>query len=55
MNLDNTGASELYSINDFKTEKNTSDILKRYLTGRYDGIPFIDSDLVSLILRGNLN
>lgn len=55
MNLDNTGASELYSIHDFKTEKNTSDILKRYLTGRYDGVPFIDNDLVSLILRGNLN
>jgi AAA15 family ATPase/GTPase len=46
MNLLENGSSELYSLLDFSDEKTTSNIAKRYLTGRYSAIPYVDEELV---------
>lgn len=41
-----SGASEIYSLADFDGLKDSTDILKGYLLGRYNAIPFIRSDKV---------
>lgn len=38
-----TGAAELYSLSDFKGVRKDLDVLKSYLSGRFDAIPEIDS------------
>ena len=38
-----TGAGELYSLSDFDGVKDTTDILKAYLFGRYDAVPSVRS------------
>lgn len=40
------GSTDLYSVYDFPDEKITSNINKRYLSGRYKAIPFIDEEYV---------
>ena len=37
-----TGAAELYSLSDFKGVRKDLDVLKSYLSGRFDAIPEID-------------
>jgi len=49
------GSSELYSLIDFKEEKKSSNISKRYLTGRYQAVPYIDEDMVIESIMENLN
>lgn len=39
-----TGASELYSLSDFKGVRKDTDVKKAYLQGRFDAIPNIISD-----------
>jgi AAA15 family ATPase/GTPase len=45
-NRNSDNSTELYSVYDFPTEKSSSNIMKRYLSGRYRAIPFIDEELV---------
>lgn len=48
-------STELFSVYDFSEEKISSNINKRYLSGRYKAIPFIDEDLVLEYLMEAIN
>lgn len=37
-----TGAAELYALSDFKGVRKDMDVLKSYLSGRFDAFPDID-------------
>ena len=41
----NTGISDLYSLNDFTSVRKTENIERGYLVGRYGAIPFVTNDL----------
>ena len=41
-NLKEDYSTDLYSVYDFPDEKVSSNLSKRYLTGRYDALPFVD-------------
>jgi AAA15 family ATPase/GTPase len=52
VNKNNEGASDLYSLFDFKDFRENMDAEKGYLQGRFDAVPFIDlssSTLKSLL------
>jgi hypothetical protein len=55
MDMKKDRSSELYSIVDFSSEKSTSNLAKRYLTGRYSGVPFVDEDLVIEAIMERMN
>lgn len=49
------GSSDLYSIVDFKEEKLSSNLAKRYITGRYNAVPYVDEDIVIDSLMENID
>ena len=42
------GASDLYSLFDYKDFRDTMDLEKAYLQGRFDAIPYIDDSELKL-------
>lgn len=48
VNKKETGATELYSLFDFKDFRESMDAEKGYLQGRFDAIPFVDDSISSL-------
>ncbi len=48
VNKKKDGASELYSLYDFKDFRETMDAEKGYLQGRFEAVPYIDDSITSL-------
>ena len=48
VNKRNDGSSDLYSLFDYKDFRDTMDVEKAYLQGRFDAIPYIDDSLENL-------
>ena len=48
MNKGADGASDLYSLFDYKDFRDTMDLEKAYLQGRFDAIPYIDDSELKL-------
>jgi uncharacterized protein len=48
VNKKSDGATDLYSLFDYKDFRETMDVEKAYLQGRFDAIPFIDDTLANL-------
>ncbi|MCX6327214.1 MAG: hypothetical protein NT144_11280 [Bacteroidia bacterium] len=40
--------TDLYSLFDYKDFRDTMDVEKAYLQGRFDAVPFIDDSLANL-------
>ena len=49
VNKKEDASTELYSLYDFSDFRDTMDVEKAYLQGRFDAVPFIDDSLESLI------
>lgn len=48
VNKKNDASTDLYSLFDYKDFRDTMDVEKAYLQGRFDAIPFIDDSLANL-------
>jgi AAA15 family ATPase/GTPase len=48
VNKRDDGSSDLYSLFDYKDFRDTMDVEKAYLQGRFDAIPYIDDSLDNL-------
>jgi AAA15 family ATPase/GTPase len=48
VNKKEDGSSDLYSLFDYKDFRNTMDVEKAYLQGRFDAIPYIDDSIDNL-------
>jgi hypothetical protein len=48
VNKTSTGSTDLYSLFDYKDFRETMDVEKAYLQGRFDAIPFIDDSIANL-------
>jgi hypothetical protein len=48
VNKKEDSSSELYSLFDYKDFRDTMDLEKAYLQGRFDAIPYINRDLDDL-------
>ena len=48
VNKRDDGSSDLYSLFDYKDFRDTMDVEKAYLQGRFDAIPYIDNSLENL-------
>ena len=48
VNKKSDGSSDLYSLFDYKDFRDTMDVEKAYLQGRFDAVPFMDDSLANL-------
>ena len=48
VNKKEDGSSDLYSLFDYKDFRDTMDLEKAYLQGRFDAVPYIDDSELNL-------
>jgi uncharacterized protein len=48
VNKNSDGATDLYSLFDYKDFRETMDVEKAYLNGRFDAVPYIDDSITNL-------